>query len=83
MIRDRPSIPNINDEISKKLFKYPEFDRENFCNSHIDKFVKYATNKCILNSIKTVRNIYKKQINASKHKKTPVYHYKLRQLIDK
>lgn len=83
MVRDKPSISNFTAEISKKLFELPDLNKENFCESHIDNFIKYAANKCILNSIKTVRNIFKKKHNALKNNKTPVYHYKLRHLIDK
>lgn len=83
MIRRNPCASSISTEVYKQLMKTYPINENEYCTQHLRKFIDYATQKCILNSLKSVRNIFKKETYSKKNKKTPNFHYKLRILSDK
>lgn len=81
IIKSNPCIPNITKEILFGLEEYCGEQLNNLCTIHHEQFLCHITNKCILNSLKTTRNILQKK---SKSKKPAFYvHYKLRIIKDK
>lgn len=80
LIRSDPCALNICSRVTKLIRQHPDFNEKDFCITHFDKFLLYATNKCILSSLKTTRILLSKK--AKNQNKTPMYHYKLRIMHD-
>lgn len=81
LMKSNPCMTNVTQEIISKFEEHCVELLKGSCVAHQKQFMSYVANKCIVSSVKTIRNTLKRKLkNKGKPKDV---HYKLRILKDK